>query len=74
MKDWDFDREISSLKGHYEHDIKMNLQPISCHDARAGVPKLSTVECDEINRKCDEFFRKRNMPVGRDFSRFLNRI
>ena len=71
MKDWDFG-EVRAGVG-YGEDFKMNLKAVTGADARAGGFYLSIESCAEINEACNAFFRKRNMPVGKDFSKqFFN--
>ena len=73
MKDLDTGEETRLIDG-YGENVKVNLRPLPLYDVRSGTPYLSIVACNEINQKCNEFFIKRGMPIGKDYSRHLNKV
>ena len=72
MKDWDTG-DFNLIHG-YGENLKVKLKSLSLHDVRCGPPYLSVKECNEINQKCNEFFKSRGMPVGRVYLRTLNNL
>lgn len=66
MKDWDSGKDFRAAIME-QGEIECRLKSVSFADVRAGGPYLTVRSAKIFNDACDAFFKKRGMPVGRDY-------